>query len=140
MKRFSQSLFGLLLGLNLVLSALPGHAADSDRVKVTIPFDFIVGSKQFKAGDYVVESLLDGRALRLRSKDGDDQHIAFTAPIQTSQSGNRERLLFRHDGDQYFLSQVWFWGDEDGREISPGVQEKRLAKNRPVNDQVIVGQ
>jgi hypothetical protein len=139
MKRFSKYLFGLFLGLSLVLSALPGHAQDSDRVNVTIPFDFVVGDKQLNAGEYVVESLLDGRALRLRSNGGDVQQIAFTLPI-ANQTANHERLLFHHDGDQYFLSQVWFWGDEDGRELTRGVQEKSLTKGLPASDQVIVGQ
>src|SRR3984893_9620497 len=77
MKRFSIYLFGLFLGLSLVLSALPGHAQDSCRVNVTIPFDFVVGDKQLEAGDYVVEPLLDGRALKLRSKGGDVQQNSF---------------------------------------------------------------
>jgi len=139
MKHLPTYLFGLFLGLSLVLSALPGHAQDSDRVNVTIPFDFVVGDMQFKAGDYVVESLLDGRALKLRTKGGDVRQIALTVPI-TNQTGNHDRLLFHHDGDQYFLSQVWFWGDEDGRELTRGVQEKSLGKRRPASDQVIVGQ
>jgi hypothetical protein len=124
MRRLSTYLFGLFLGLSLVSSALPSHAWDSDRVNVTIPFDFVVGNKQLKAGDFVVELLLDGTALKLRSKGGDVQQIAFTMPI-TNQIGNHERLLFHHDGDQYFLSQVWFWGDEDGRELT--VEFKRRA-------------
>jgi len=139
MKLLSQYLCGLFLGLGLVLSAVPCHAQDSHRVNVTIPFDFVVGDKQLKAGDYVVESLLDGRALRFRGKGGDVQQIALTVLI-TNQTGNHERLLFHHDGDQYFLSQVWFWGDEDGREVTRGAQEKSLGKSRPANDQVIAGQ
>jgi hypothetical protein len=139
MKRFTKYSFGLFLGLSLVLSALPGHALDSDRINVTIPFDFVVGDKQLKAGNYVVESLLDGRALELRSKREDVQQIAFTVPM-TNRTGNHERLLFHHDGGQYFLSQVWFWGDENGRELTRGVQEKSLGKRRPASDQVIVGQ
>jgi hypothetical protein len=139
MKRLPKYAVGLFLGLSLVLSALPSRAQDSARVNVTIPFDFVVGDRQLKAGDYVVESLLDGRALKFRGKGGDVQQIAFTVPI-TNQAGNHERLLFHHDDDQYFLSQVWFWGDEDGREVTPGVQEKSLGKSRPANDQVIAGQ
>ena len=139
MKRLPKYVVRLFLGLSLVLSALPGHARDSDRVNVTIPFDFVVGDKQLQAGDYVVESLLDGRALKFRSKGGNVQQIAFTVPI-TNQAGHHERLLFHHDDDQYFLSQVWFWGDEDGREVTRGVQEKSLGRRRPANDQVIAGQ
>ena len=139
MKRFTKYSFGLFLGLSLVLSALPGHALESDRINVTIPFDFVVGDKQLKAGDYVVESLLDGRALELRIKGENVQQIAYTVPM-TNQTGNHERLLFHHDGGQYFLSAVWFWGDENGRELARGVQEKSLGKRRPASDQVIVGQ
>jgi len=138
MRRLPKYVVGLFLGLSLVLSALPSHAWDSDRVYVTIPFDFIVGDKQLKAGDYVVEFLLDGTAVKLRSKGGDVQQIAFTVPI-TNQTGNHERLLFHHDGDQYFLSQVWFWGDEDGRELPRGVQEKSFEKGRPASNEVIAG-
>jgi hypothetical protein len=139
MDRLSTYLFGFCLGLSLVLSALQGHAQDSDRVNVTIPFDFVVRDEQLKAGDYVVESFLDRRALKLRSKGGDVQQIAFTVPV-TNQTGNHERLLFRHDGDQYFLSQVWFWGDQDGRELTRGVQEKSFGKGGPARGQVMVGQ
>jgi hypothetical protein len=139
MKRFTKYSFGLFLGLSLVLSALPGHAQDSDRINVTIPFDFVVGDRQLKAGDYVVESLLDRRALELRSKGENVQQIAFTVSM-ANHTGNHERLLFHHDGGQYFLSQVWFWGDEDGRELTRGVQEKSLGKRRPASDQVMVGQ
>ena len=93
MKLLSQYLCGLFLGLGLVLSAVPCHAQDSHRVNVTIPFDFVVGDKQLKAGDYVVESLLDGRALRFRGKGGDVQQIAFTVPI-TNQTGNANAFYF----------------------------------------------
>src|SRR5947207_8810811 len=77
-------------------------------------------------------------ALQFRSEEGDVQQIAFTVPIKTNRTGNHERLLFHHDGDQYFLCQVWLSGDENGRELIPGVQEKAAA-NRSNSDQVVVG-
>src|SRR5437016_4662494 len=97
---------GTFLGLTLVLSAVPGHAQDGAKVKATIPFNFVVGNKELKAGDYVIESLLANNALQFRSEDGDVQQIAFTVPIETNRTGNHERLLFHHDGDQYFLCLV----------------------------------
>jgi hypothetical protein len=139
MKHLSRYLIGCYLGLSLVLSAIPGHAQDSNRVKVTIPFDFVAGTKQLKAGDYVVESLLDGQALRFSSNRGVVQQIVFALPIEAKQAGHHERLLFRHDGDKYVLSQVWLLGDNDGRELS-GVQQKSPGRSRPVSDQAIVGQ
>ncbi len=106
MKHSTQYL-GVVLGLILTLSAVPGHAQDGTKIKTTIPFNFVVGKKELKAGDYVIESLLANNALRFRSEDGDVQQITFTVPIETNTTGNHERLLFHHDGDRYFLSQVW---------------------------------
>ena len=138
MKHPIKYMLGTLLGLILALSAVPGHAQDGAKVKATIPFNFVVGNRELKAGDYVIESLLANNALQFRSEDGDVQQIAFTVPIKTNRTGNHERLLFHHDGDQYFLSQVWLSGDENGRELIPGAQEKAAA-NRSTSDQVVAG-
>ncbi len=138
MKHPIKYMLGTLLGLILALSAVPGHAQDEAKVKATIPFDFVVGNKELKAGNYVIESLLANNALQFRSEGGDVQQIAFTVPIETNRTGNHERLLFNHDGDQYFLSQVWLSGDENGRELIPGAQEKAAA-NRSTSDQVVAG-
>jgi hypothetical protein len=143
MKRFAQYLSGLVLGLGLILSAIPGHALDPARVNVTVPFDFTVGDKQLKAGDYIIESLLNKRVLKLRSEDGDVKQVVLTVPIETTTTttlGNHEHLLFLHDGDGYSLSQVWFHGDEGGRDLFHGGHQKRPETFLRVSDQVIVGQ
>jgi hypothetical protein len=131
---------GSLVGLTLALSAVPGHAEDGAKMKATIPFNCVVGNKELKAGDYVIEVSLGSTALSFRSEDGDVQQIAFTSQIETNKTGNRERLLFHHYGDQYFLSQVWLSGNENGQELRRGVQEKSAEKGRPVSDQAAVGQ
>jgi hypothetical protein len=130
---------GVALGLILALSAVPGHAQDGAKIKTTIPFNFVVGNKELKAGDYVIESLLGNNALRFRSEDGNIQ-ISLTVPIETNRTGDHERMLFHHDGDQYFLSQVWLSGDENGHELIPGAQEKKAATNRSTGDRVVAGQ
>src|SRR5947208_13199015 len=96
-------MLGTFLGLTLALSAAPGHAQDGAKVKGTIPFNFVVGNKELKAGDYVIESSLANNALQFRSEDGDVQQIAFTVHIETNRIGNHERLLFDHADDLYFL-------------------------------------
>src|SRR5438045_6636640 len=127
MKHPIKYMLGTLLGLILALSAVPGHAQDGAKVKATIPFNFVVGNRELKAGDYVIESLLANNALQFRSEDGDVQQIAFTVPIKTNRTGNHERLLFHHDADQYFLCQALLSGDENARELLPGVHEKAAA-------------
>jgi hypothetical protein len=141
MKRSANYLSGIVLGLILVLSAVPGHADNTKKIKVTIPFAFVVGSKQLKAGNYVVQSWGnsgDG-ALLFRSEDGDAQQIVFVVPVENN-AGNHERLVFHRYGDEQFVAQVWFMGDEDGYELIPGAREKESAANRAVADQMGAGQ
>jgi hypothetical protein len=142
MKHSAKYLSGIVLGLMLVLSAVPGHADDTKKVKVTIPFDFILGDKQLKAGDYVVESLgaAGNGALLFRSVDGSARQIAFAVPVENNKTGNHERLVFRRYGSEQFAAQVWFMGDNQGYELIPGTREKESAANHAVADQVAAGQ
>ena len=73
------------LGRVLALSAVPGHAQDRAKRKTTITFNFVVGNKELKASDYVIESLSGNNALRFLSEDGDVQ-IAYTVPIETNRN------------------------------------------------------
>jgi hypothetical protein len=103
----------------------------------------VIGDKELKAGEYLfkpVGSLGNQNLLQFRSDNGDVQQIAFASPIETNKAGNHERLVFHHDGEQYFLSQVWLSGDENGHELIPGAQEKKAATNGSTGDQVLAGQ
>jgi len=134
---------GTFLGLILAFSAVPGHAQGKPSVKATIPFNFVIGDKELKAGEYLIKSIGspgNQNLLQFRSENGDVQQFVFALPIETNKAGNRERLVFHHDGNQYFLSQVWLSGDENGHEFIPGAQEKKTATNRSTGDQVVAGQ
>jgi len=132
----------MVLGLMLVLSAIPGHADNTKKIKVTIPFDFVVGSKQLKAGNYVVQSWGksgDG-ALLFRSEDGGAQQIVFAVPVETNKTGNHERLVFHRYGGEQFAAQVWFMGNAEGYELIPGSRERESAANHAAADQLAAGQ
>jgi hypothetical protein len=142
MKHSAKYLSGIVLGLMLVLSAVPGHADDTKKIKVTIPFDFVVGSKQLKAGNYVVQSWGnsgDG-ALLFRSEDGGAQQIVFAVPVETNKTGNHERLVFHRYGGEQFAAQVWFMGNAEGYELIPGSRERESAANHAAADQLAAGQ
>src|ERR1700747_2495066 len=96
MKHSAKYLSGIVLGLILVLSAVPSHADNTKKIKVTIPFDFFVGHTKPKAGDYVVQSwgTASGRTLLFTSEDGSVRQIVFPVPVETNKTGNRARLVF----------------------------------------------
>lgn len=143
MKHSTKYAFIALLGLIITFfSAVPGHAQDKPKIKTTIPFDFVVGNKELKAGEYLVQQVgaQGSQSLQFRTEKGDVQQLAFTVPIETNKTGNHERLVFHRYGEQYFLSQVWLSGDEDGHELIPGAQEKKAATNQSTGIQVVTGQ
>jgi hypothetical protein len=142
MKYSAKYLSGIVLGLMLVLSAVPGHADDTKKVKVTIPFDFLLGNKQLKAGDYVVQSWgsSGSGAFLFKSEDGSAQQIVFAVPVETNKTGNHERLVFHCYGNEHFAAQVWFMGDEEGYELIPGTREMESAANHAAPDQLSAGQ
>jgi len=141
MKHSIRYALGTFFALFFAFSALPGQAQDQPKIKVTIPFNFVVGSKELKAGEYVVQQFGSpgSQSLQFRREDGDVEQTGFTVPIETNKIRNRERLVFHHYGDQYFLSQVWLAGD-GGHEFIAGAQEKKAATNRLTGDQVVAGQ
>jgi hypothetical protein len=142
MKHSAKYLSGIVLGLMLVLSAVPGRADDTKKIKITIPFDFLVGNKQLKAGDYVVQSWgtsADG-ALLFRSEDGSARQIVFARPVETNKTGNHERLVFHRYGGERFVAQVWFMGNAEGYELIPGSRERESAANHAAADQLAAGQ
>lgn len=142
MKRSAKYLSGIVLGLIVTLSAVPGHADDTKEIKVVIPFNFLVGNKELKAGHYVVQSWGTSRngALLFRSEDGSARQTVFAVPVETNKAGNHERLVFHRYGNEQFAAQVWFMGDEDGYELIPGGREKESAATRAAGDQVGAGQ
>jgi hypothetical protein len=142
-KHSTKYALGTFLGLILAFSAVPGHAQGKPSVKATIPFNFVIGDKELKAGEYLIKSvgsLGNQNLLQFGNENGDVQQFVFALPIETNKTGNHERLLFRHDGNQYFVSQVWLSGDENGHELIPGAQEKKAATNRSTRDQVVAGE
>lgn len=142
MKHSAKCLSGIVLGLILVLSAVPGHADNTKKVKVTVPFDFLLGNKQLKAGDYVVQSwgTAGGRALLFTSEDGGVRQVVFAVPVETNKTGNHERLVFHRYGGQQFAAQVWFMGDEEAYELIPGTRERESAANQAAADHPAAGQ
>jgi hypothetical protein len=113
-KQIMRALLGLAVITTLAVSA---YAQADQRIKVHIPFDFVVSGKQLPAGDYRVRRISKDSqsALFIQSEDGRRAAMVFT------QAGSREplraELRFRQYGESYFLSEVSIPGTASVREI-----------------------
>jgi len=123
---------GILLGLSAVAAA-----QTRNRIEANIRFDFIVGNKELKAGDYSV-TRISQNTVSVRSADGKTSVIVLApASLQQRRDGSHERLVFKQFGSTYLLTEVWTDRDADGRGLDTMKSEQRLAKSNGAKPQTV---
>ena len=98
------SLIGLLIGLMVSAQAQSGA-----QYRFKIPFDFNVENKTFRAGEYVVSfenPFVRQNVLTIRNTKSCKAQIEIIIPEQIDESAEFSKLIFKHYGNQYFLSEV----------------------------------
>ena len=123
----------------LIPMSIIGFAGLSGTVKADIPFDFIVGNEEFKAGKYSVSRLSPSNnagTLTIRSEDG-DAVANFNVISATDNGGSQARLIFRRYGNQYFLVKVFDGYSGQGSEFSKSKAEREAEKKGDIITQNI---
>ncbi len=103
-------------------------------MSVSIPFDFVVGSKTFPAGEYYLQRSSDGERVitQIRNRDKAlSMYLPLTHPVQDLdvQLDSRSKLVFKKYGDQFFLSQVWVLERKIGEELPKTARERSLERD-----------
>lgn len=98
----------LVIALASLASSVKAFADSQDTTVTTVPFDFVVGSKTLPAGKYSISRISDNPQgpLLIRSTDGSTAAIFLPTTSESVTGNDNPTLLFQHDGDTYFLSQV----------------------------------
>lgn len=118
----------------LIPMAIIGFAGLNARVKADIPFDFVVGGKQFQAGKYVVERLhrdnFSGVLIIRSTENGATAN--FHVNNVTDKSEPQARLIFRRYGNQRFLARIYDGQSGEGQEVVRSKAEREAAKKRDI--------
>jgi hypothetical protein len=131
MKKKLYSTFAML-SLLFTLSLVYAQAQSATALKVTIPFEFQIGSQVLPPGEYSIKRLSQN-SIFIRSEDGEAKAIAVTtstAEAGADEKGAQEKLVFHQYGNQYFLSQVWMVRGGEGRELNQTDAERQAAKGQ----------
>jgi hypothetical protein len=130
-----KQILSIVATLTLILPiSIIGFAGISGRVRAEIPFDFVVGSKEFKAGKYTVSRLSDGRSdstLVIRSAD-DGEVANFNVNNVYGKGEPEAKLVFNRYGNQYFLAQIFDGESELGSALGKSKAEREAAKKRDI--------
>jgi hypothetical protein len=132
----SNTLFAVLL---TCMALTIGSAYGQTMARVHIPFDFSVGDSTLPAGEYTASPVFAGNrtVLAIRSLDGHQQIIVQTSAAETAKTPNENKMVFRHYGDQYFLSRIWVEGQ--ALALPVGNREREMARSTKVQEASLLG-
>jgi hypothetical protein len=112
-----------------VLTLAAACYAQSTPLQVTVPFDFVAGSRTYSAGQYTVLQPVATSVVAIRP-DGSQRGIFMLAiRVESGAAQKFAKLVFHRYGDRYFLSEVWDMGRSSGSQLPKTAQERELAQN-----------
>jgi hypothetical protein len=111
-----------LVVLSLLLTAAGAYAQTA--LEAHVPFAFKVGKTQMPAGNYAIANDTDTNFITIRNLKTNDAVLA----LGTRQSHDKttDKLVFRHVGDQYSLTEIWGDASEPGMYVAAPKQKKQL--------------
>src|SRR5260370_5571801 len=117
-----------VLSFLLMLTAVT-VSAQSKRIRVIMPFSFIVGQKTLPAGEYDLEPNRQDadNVWLLQNRDGHATVLFATNTVRASETQEEARIVFHMYAGQYFLSQIWTQDETAGRDLLMPRLEHQLA-------------
>jgi hypothetical protein len=129
-----------LTGLVLMVAVSSAFAQTDRQTAVNIPFNFSVGEKAMSAGTYLIRrNRKDSDTVWvIENKQSGEKAMLLTRPVQSRDTQEDAKFVFRKYDDLYFLSEFWAAGTNTGRELQISSEERALAKALAVAPQVHV--
>ncbi len=124
-----QLIRGTLTSLFIAVLWLAGTAQAQSTwvIKVHIPFEFAVGDKTFRSGDYSLVQPLQ-QFLVLRDSRGQTIASTFTYDVQSSTLPSNATLKFDSSDNQHVLAEVWQQEESVGHQLARS--KPRIARAR----------
>ena len=117
-------------GILILLGVDSGYAQTSVALKATIPFAFRVMDHDLPAGNYTVTFARNENkeAIWIKNQAASLATCAITFGHMGKRTLDNPYLVFNRYGDQYFLTQVWTYGDV-ARELVKSRSEREILQS-----------
>lgn len=122
------------------LGAASASAQSTETLQVNVPFAFTINSVYMPAGEYSISRPGNDNSGLLAMRSSDGRHTALflgstaargSAPAQSS-------LVFRHEGLDYSLADVWWAGYASGVQLPPAKEPPSTAALHPPEVMVVM--
>ena len=114
----------------VLFAGLMASVAQAQSIKAEIPFEFVVGNKRMAEGEYTLRSLFPNTIL-IRKADCSSSVMVLTLSVEAKNIQDTGKLIFNQYGDQYFLSQIWTPGTDNGLMVSKSRSEREISLRAP---------
>lgn len=127
-----------MLGLCVlaIMVAAPSYA-EPGGVKAKVPFEFVVGSRTFPAGEYRIVTV--PHRVDIRDANGRKLAVVLANEISEGSVGENGKVIFHCYGEKCFLSEVWSPDYEQGQIVS-SQSEQELVKKESSRYVTVVGE
>ncbi len=104
-----------------VLGAASVAAQSPETLQVTVPFPFTVNGVLMPAGEYSISRSGAENSALLAMRRSDSRHTLFFAGSSAALGGTavQSSLVFRHEGSEYSLADIWWGGYSSGVRLAP---------------------
>ncbi len=111
------------------LGVVSAAAQSQETLHVTVPFPFTVNGVYMPAGDYSVSRSGAENSALLAMRSNDRRHTLFFSGSAAALGGAaaESSLVFRHDGSEYSLADVWWAGYTSGVRLAPSKESPATA-------------
>lgn len=122
-----KSRFLITLAAAVAFASVSGYAQSSS-LRVSVPFEFTVGSTVLPAGDYTVQGIPSVGGVRIQTTSLDSATVVVALRAVRDIVKEQPTLVFNRYGTSYFLAQVWWPASTDGIEFPKSKTESEVAK------------
>ena len=124
----------------LLSGLMAAQSLASSTVVAQVPFEFMANNKIVPAGECIIQSAdMDARVLTIRNVATKTGLLAPSSRADAKKAADSTVLVFKHYGNQYFLSEIRLEGSNQTYKLSPSRAEAELrAQNAPVSQKTLL--
>ncbi|MGB2625475.1 MAG: hypothetical protein WAK20_01690 [Candidatus Acidiferrum sp.] len=126
-----------LLAFTAMFMASTAHAQQTN-VNAAVPFDFVIGSRVYAAGQYSIKAIGMDEKVLLIDNSSHASAVVLSNTCEQLQPSAKTELVFHRVGDSYFLYQIWREGNSEGREFPISRSELLMTRNHPESPETII--
>ena len=126
--------------LMLLSGLMAAQSLASSTVVAQVPFEFMANNKIVPAGECTIQSAdMGARILTVRNVGAKTGLFARVSRSEVKQAADSTVLVFKHYGNQYFLSEIRLEGSNQTYRLAPSRAEAELrAQNAPASQQTLL--